>query len=83
MLSEPRQRKCGPFAAVGMVPVGSRDVFNRVRGTFQGIVVSRESPFFNIRNLLSDRQKRVAIPIQFGFGFAFRGFNHHRAGHGP
>ena len=56
-----------------MVPVGSRDVFNRVRGTFQGIVVSRESPFFNIRNLLSDRQKRVAIPIQFGFGFAFRG----------
>ena len=83
MVSEPRQWKCGLFAAIGVRPVRGCDGFHRVRGMFQGIVVSGKAPVFNGGNFLSDRQQRVAIPIQFRLGFAFRGFNHHRTGHGP
>ena len=59
------------------------DGVDGVRSMFEWIIITWEPSFFDFRDFLADENECLAIPVQFGLGFAFCWFDHHGSGNGP
>ncbi len=63
-----------------MIPLCS-DLERCVRRILQRIVACIEPACLNIRDFLSDRDHRVAEPVEFGLALGLRRLDHQRVGH--
>ena len=81
--ASPRGGVGGLFARIGPIPFGGHDDLSGVRGVFEGVVVFGEFALFDGADLFADGDHGVTKAIEFGFGFAFGGFDHQRSGDRP
>ncbi len=73
----------GGFAGVGVGPVGGGDFVGGVGGVFEGVVFGVGGAGFGGFDFGADGGHGVTEAVEFGFGFAFGGFDHEGAADGP
>ena len=72
---EGARRIASLFAGIGTIPF-TDEVFNRVRGVLERIVVRINAALGNVARLFTDRQHGIAKAVQLGLGLRLGRLDH-------